>query len=63
SVRWELRVGLAGLHAPASSWSAYMRPLLQHVMPKHKIYDTPRKSSTQTPAHINTGALCFLINT
>ncbi|WP_236326508.1 hypothetical protein, partial [Pseudomonas poae] len=32
--------GLAGPHGPVSFWSAYMH-LYQHVMPEHKIYDSP----------------------
>ncbi|WP_222934679.1 hypothetical protein, partial [Pseudomonas poae] len=35
--------GLAGPHGPVSFWSAYMH-LYQHVMPEHKIYDSPRSA-------------------
>ncbi|WP_218573961.1 MULTISPECIES: hypothetical protein, partial [unclassified Pseudomonas] len=46
--------GLAGPHGPVSFWSAYMH-LYQHVMPEHKIYDSPSKSKADhepEPNHI-----------
>ncbi|WP_236278009.1 hypothetical protein, partial [Pseudomonas poae] len=60
--------GLAGPHGPVSFWSAYMH-LYQHVMPEHKIYDSPsrlalrwgaQQPQNQALSRIRYTALCWI---